>query len=131
MGLGLSWISLDSLVRIETFQWVARLEARKSFSRALSVRLRVAGTEAYGRGHVEGPDCSSGKLNPVSDFLQEIVIRGVPFRPTQSKSNSLQDRDDEVVDEIIERKCAVVRPTKRCVDRWAKRKNGPRSSLSY
>ena len=35
----LSWISLDSLVRIETFQWVTRLQARKSFSRALSAAL--------------------------------------------------------------------------------------------
>jgi hypothetical protein len=32
MSLGLSWISLDSLVRIETFQWVTRLEAGKTFS---------------------------------------------------------------------------------------------------
>jgi len=29
-----SWISLDSLVRIETFQWVARVFRRRTFSRA-------------------------------------------------------------------------------------------------
>src|SRR3984957_9510472 len=34
MSLGLSWISLDSLVRIETFQWVTRLEAKKILCRA-------------------------------------------------------------------------------------------------
>jgi hypothetical protein len=28
-----------------------------------------------------------GKLNLVSDFLQEIVVRAVPFRPPQSKGN--------------------------------------------
>jgi hypothetical protein len=33
--LGFPWISLDSLVRIETFQWVTRLFWRKKISRAL------------------------------------------------------------------------------------------------
>jgi hypothetical protein len=66
---------------------------------------------------VEGPDCSSGKLNPISDFLQWIVIRAVPLRPPQSKSNSFQDREDEIVDEIIERKGAVVWPEKAPRDR--------------
>jgi hypothetical protein len=33
IGVGLSWISLDSLVRIETYQWVMRHKARKLFSR--------------------------------------------------------------------------------------------------
>jgi hypothetical protein len=31
--------------------------------------------------HMEAQDCSWGKLNLVSDFLQEIVIRAVPSRP--------------------------------------------------
>ena len=88
MSVGLSWISLDSLVRIETFQWVARLEAGTLFSRAFSVALEAPEREPAVLA------CGSaglfmGKLNLVSDFLQEIVVRAVPFRPPQSKSNSL------------------------------------------
>jgi hypothetical protein len=45
MRVGLSWISLDSLVRIETFQLVTRLEAGKIFSRAFSFALQVQGQE--------------------------------------------------------------------------------------
>jgi hypothetical protein len=37
LSVGLSWISLDSLVRIETFQWVARVSERKIFLGPLSV----------------------------------------------------------------------------------------------
>jgi hypothetical protein len=37
VSVGFPWISLDSLVRIETFQWVTRPEAGKLFSRAFSV----------------------------------------------------------------------------------------------
>jgi hypothetical protein len=73
MRVGLSWISLDSLVRIEIFQWVTRLEAGKTF-RAL-FRIRSAGLGARGRGHAEAQDCSWGKLNLFSDFLQELVAR--------------------------------------------------------
>jgi hypothetical protein len=62
MSLGLSWISLDSLVRIEIFQWVTRLEAGKFFSRAFSLTLRGAGTERVVEAIAEGQDCSRGKL---------------------------------------------------------------------
>jgi hypothetical protein len=37
MSVGFPWISLDSLVRIETFQWVTRLEAGKLFSQPFSL----------------------------------------------------------------------------------------------
>jgi hypothetical protein len=33
MRVGFPWISLDSLDRIETYQWVTRLERRKTSSR--------------------------------------------------------------------------------------------------
>ena len=72
---GLSWISLDSLVRIETFQWVTRLEAGKLYSRAFSLAFAAPGREPVGRGHAEAQDCSWGKLNLISDFLQGIVVR--------------------------------------------------------
>jgi hypothetical protein len=39
--------------------------------------------------HAEAQDCSWAKLNLISDFLQGIVVRAVPFRPPQSKNNSL------------------------------------------
>jgi hypothetical protein len=39
--VGLSWICLDSLVRIETFQWITRLEAGKLFSQPFSVALEA------------------------------------------------------------------------------------------
>jgi hypothetical protein len=45
MSIGLSWISLDSLVRIETFQWVTRPEAGKLFSRAFCWRCEAPGGE--------------------------------------------------------------------------------------
>jgi hypothetical protein len=85
MRVGFPWISLDSLVRIETFQWVTRLEAGKLFSRAFSLTLRGAGTGACGRGHAEGQDCSRGKLNQISDFLQEIVVQPTSFARCRSR----------------------------------------------
>jgi hypothetical protein len=40
LGVGLSWISLDSLVRIETFQWVTRDLSRFFFRYAFSLTLQ-------------------------------------------------------------------------------------------
>jgi hypothetical protein len=52
MRVGFPWISLDSLVRIETFQLVTRLLAGKIFSSAFSVGLEAPEREpavlAYG-----------------------------------------------------------------------------------
>ena len=75
MTVGFPWISLDSLARIEIFQWVTRPEAEIIFPRAFSLGSAEAG--AGGRGHAEAPDCSWGKLTLVSDFLQPIVVRAV------------------------------------------------------
>jgi hypothetical protein len=55
------------------------LEAEKLFSQLFSLASKGAKTGAYGRGHTEGQDCSVGKLNPLSDFLQEVVVRALPF----------------------------------------------------
>jgi hypothetical protein len=73
MGVGLSWISLDSLVRIEAFQWVMQREAGKLFSQPFSLALRGATTSECGLGHAEAPDSSWAKLTLFSDFLQEIA----------------------------------------------------------
>jgi hypothetical protein len=75
MRVGFPWISLDSLVRIETYQWVTRDFRRKKNLAPFSLALRGAGTGACGRGHAEAQDCSWGKLKLVSDFLQEILVR--------------------------------------------------------
>jgi hypothetical protein len=88
MRVGFPWISLDSLVRIETFQWVTQLEAGNFFLGPFPWRYKRR-KGSRGRGHAEAQDCSWRKLNPVSDFLQEIVVRAVPLRPPQSKSSSL------------------------------------------
>jgi hypothetical protein len=50
MAVGFSWISLDSLVRIETFQRVTRLEAEKSFSSRFFHGVRSAPTGACALG---------------------------------------------------------------------------------
>jgi hypothetical protein len=47
MRVGFPWISLDSLVRIEAFQWVTRVEARKLFNSRLLPGVRSAGTGAW------------------------------------------------------------------------------------
>jgi hypothetical protein len=88
MKVGLSWISLDSLVRIETYQWVMRDKSRKIFPGSLS-GVRSSGSDARGRGDMEGQGWSSGKFGLVSDFLQTIVVRAIPVGPLQSKANSL------------------------------------------
>jgi hypothetical protein len=50
------WIVLDSLVRIETYQWVTRHEARKIFSRrsivALEASEREPADEAVRKGRI-------------------------------------------------------------------------------
>ena len=64
------WISLDFLVKIETYQWVTRDFREMNFARASSPRLTVAAPGACGRGHAEAQDCSWGKLNSISDYPQ-------------------------------------------------------------
>jgi hypothetical protein len=52
MGVGFPWISLDSLVRIVTFQWVTRLGAGINFPPAFSLAFAAPGQDplvlAYG-----------------------------------------------------------------------------------
>jgi hypothetical protein len=38
--------------------------------------------------HAKRTDCSWGKLILISDFLQEIAARALPFGPPPSKSKS-------------------------------------------
>ena len=80
------WISLDSLVRIETYQWVTRHKAEKLFSRASCLAFERRWDGSPRSWHVEGQDCAWGELNRGSDFPQEIVVRVGRFGPSQSKS---------------------------------------------
>jgi hypothetical protein len=48
------------------------------FSVALAPPVQGRGAPC-GLGLVEGQDCSSGKLNSVSDYLQSIVAPAVPI----------------------------------------------------
>jgi hypothetical protein len=84
--VGVSWISLDSLVTIKTFQWVTSLEAGIIFPRAFCLAL-AATTGVCGRGHAEAQDCSCGKLHLISDFLQQIVAEPFPFGRLNPKAN--------------------------------------------
>jgi hypothetical protein len=54
MGVVFAWISLDSLVRIETYQWVMRDKARKSFLCRFSFGDSSVGTETRQRRDGEG-----------------------------------------------------------------------------
>ena len=80
-GVGFPWISLDSLVRIETYQWVTRDKRCKIFSCPFCpFGIRSTGKEAgRRRGYAEAQKCSSSKLNLDSDFLQSIVASAIPF----------------------------------------------------
>jgi hypothetical protein len=44
--LGFAWICLDSLVRIETSQWVTRHKAREVFSIGFSLMAAAPGGES-------------------------------------------------------------------------------------
>jgi hypothetical protein len=71
VAIGFVWISLDSLVRIETFQWVAPTKASRIFPTAFA----VAKGPFEGQTTIlqaEGTDRSWEKLTSISDFLQGI-----------------------------------------------------------
>jgi hypothetical protein len=87
--LGFPWISLDSLVRIETFQWVTRLFAGRKLLAPFPGVERTPGRKHAILGHAEAQDCSWGKLTLISDFLQEIVARAAPFDRLNPNSASL------------------------------------------
>jgi hypothetical protein len=82
---------LDSLVRIETFQWVTRLFAGRKLLAPFPGVERTPGRKHAILGHAEAQDCSWGKLTLISDFLQEVVARAAPFdrlNPTAPRLSS-------------------------------------------
>jgi hypothetical protein len=72
MRVGFPWISLDSLVRNETYQWVTWKSRRKNFLLAFPL-VRASANGALQSWHTKAPDWSWGEFNPASDFLPEIV----------------------------------------------------------
>jgi hypothetical protein len=87
MRVGFSWVSLDSLVRIETYQWVTRLEAGKTF---FFPGVRSAGTGASVPRMRRRRIVHRASLNLVSDFLQEIVVRPIFLRPVRSLQDFIE-----------------------------------------
>jgi hypothetical protein len=79
LSVGFPWISLDSLVRIETYQWVTLDFRGCEFFSRLSLALTGRRTGACGLCHAEAQDCSWGKPTHISDFLQDIVAFAAPF----------------------------------------------------
>src|ERR1700679_2477543 len=123
MRVGFPWISLDSLVRIETFQWVTRHKAHKLFNSRFLPGVRSATTGARGRGHAEGQDCSRGKLNLVSVFLQKSVVRAVPLRPPEERKDegSAHERiaeSNEIVRRVTRLRLRPLLQTQRHLALW-------------
>jgi hypothetical protein len=72
--VGFTWISLDSLVRIETFQWVTPDFWRKKISRDLLPPGRRRRDRSRYSYDAETQSGSSSKPNPFSAFLQSTAV---------------------------------------------------------
>jgi hypothetical protein len=88
LWVGKAWISLDSLGRIDSYQWVTRDFQRKIFPRAFVVADAPSKRRPTIR-YAKRPDCSWGKLNLISDFLQEIAARVFPSSRFNPKAKRL------------------------------------------
>jgi hypothetical protein len=84
-ALGFPWISLDSLVRNEPFQWVP-IDYRENFSLPPPRAERDRGGAVAFRARRESGTRPSGKPSAPSDFPQEIVDS------PQSKSGGVRPR---------------------------------------
>jgi hypothetical protein len=71
--IGFVWISLDSLVRIETFQWVIREKLQKKFRAPYFSCVTATGSTIQLLGALKGRLAHGGELSLISDFLQRIV----------------------------------------------------------
>jgi hypothetical protein len=83
LSLGFAWI-LSSESRL--FKGLRDLWRERYFL-GPAPRGKTHGNGSCGRGRAETQDCSWGKLNLISNFLQEFVVRPLPFG-RQSKSNA-------------------------------------------
>jgi hypothetical protein len=86
-GVGLPWISLDSLVRIETYQWVTRDFVNKFFLSLFPVS-RIAETGARGRGMRKRRIAHQANLNQVPLFrkkMSTLIAIAVDQMPAAAK----------------------------------------------
>jgi hypothetical protein len=76
MRVGKAWISLDSLVRIEPFQWVTLDFSLKEISRPLlpQVAAAAARTKDCDCAYTKWRNCSSVELNVLSVFPQYLAV---------------------------------------------------------
>jgi hypothetical protein len=83
LGVEKAWISLDSLVRNETYQLVMRF-----FPEIFFLSPSVVAREPAGRPNDfalrKRQTCSSNKPNQISDFLQDIAVRVVSLAESTS-----------------------------------------------
>jgi hypothetical protein len=87
-GVGFPWISLDSLVRIETYQWVTLDKSEKVFRIGFSVMSAATGQEP-GSVACESAALSWRKSISISNFLQSIAVQaGFPQRLNPNAARS-------------------------------------------
>jgi hypothetical protein len=89
--VGFPWISLDSLVRIETYQWVTRLLARR-ISRAWVPDVSSPTTAGLALGMRKGMVAHGLKLTVISDFLQAIVFSDCCPSPFERRSKATRQK---------------------------------------
>ena len=73
------WISLDSLVRIETYQWVKREKRRKNFPIAFPRRVESGRNGGAWSRTCESAGLSRSKPNLIFGLLEDIVVQAVSF----------------------------------------------------
>jgi hypothetical protein len=84
LNVGFPWISLDSLVRNEPYQWVTR-DFRWRIFLGASWLVKPPELAPALDATAEGQDCSWGKLNLFSIFPQYIVARAMSIRLPNTK----------------------------------------------
>ena len=100
------WISLDflgfsrqNLDLSMSYAGFSLDQISRRFSVALAPPVQRRGAPC-GLGLVEGQDCSSGKLNSVSDYLQSIVAEPFPLPSARSRRDAPPEQGD----------CSIVAP---------------------
>ena len=88
MRVGFPWISLDSLVRIETYQWVTRTKRAKIFLSAFAVGFEAPERSTRSRPYGSA-GLSMGQPNLFSDFPEEIVAEPFPLAAPIQKQGAL------------------------------------------
>jgi hypothetical protein len=95
MRVGFPWISLDSLVRIEAYQWVTRHKASKSFSRRFFRGERPERERAV-EAMRKRQDCSWASLTWFLIFRNRLSSEPVPFGRLNPKQLALIRLDGEL-----------------------------------